>query len=227
MQNIEAIFFDLFFTLIIPKYHLKQNENDVLGLSVEEWELYAENEEVYTRRAIGNVNSAEEIINEIVESMPLSVSEVQKRKLLAFRKERMKNALINVDFEIVEMIQKLHNNGIKICLISNADIIDAMYWTESPLYNLFNDAIFSYEVKCLKPNSDIYDIAIRRMNVNPEKSVFVGDGGSDELLGARRVGMKTVFTEHLDMKEPNERKKIMEVSDYHIMCFAELAGLFL
>lgn len=227
MLNIEAIFFDLFFTLIIPKYHLQQNENDVLGLSVEKWELYAENEMIYRRRAMGIVNNPEEIINEIVDSIPLTVSDVQKKKLLAFRKERIKNALVNVEFEIVETIQKLHDNGIKICLISNADIIDAMYWTESPLYNLFDDAVFSYDVKCLKPNPDIYNIAIQRMNVNPEKSVFVGDGGSDELFGARKVGMKTVFTEYLDMKEPNKRKKILDVSDYHIMDFAELADLFL
>lgn len=52
MQNVEAIFFDLFFTLIKPKYHLHQNENDVLGLSIEEWELYSENEKVYKRRAM-------------------------------------------------------------------------------------------------------------------------------------------------------------------------------
>ncbi len=227
MQNIEAIFFDLFFTLITPKYHLPQNENDILGLSLKEWELYAENEMIYKRRAMGHVNSPEEIINEIVDSIPLTICEVQKKKLLALRKERMKNALINVKFEIVETIQKLHDNGIKICLISNADIIDAMYWTESPLYNLFNDAIFSYKVKCMKPNSDIYDIAIKRMNVKPEKSIFVGDGGSDELLGAKRVGMTTVFTEYLDIKEPNKRKNIMKVSDYHIMRFAELTSLFL
>lgn len=56
--------------------------------------------------------------------MPLSVSEVQKKKMLAFRKERMKNALMNVEFEIIETIQKLHDNGIKICLISNAETSD-------------------------------------------------------------------------------------------------------
>ena len=38
---------------------------------------------------MGKVNSAEEIINEIVENMPFLVSEVQKEKLLAFRKKRM------------------------------------------------------------------------------------------------------------------------------------------
>ena len=78
----------------------------------------------------------------------------------------------------------------------------------------------------MKPNSAIYDIAFQRMNGNAKKSVFVGDGGSDELLGARRAGMKTVFTEYLDTKEPYKRKMIMEVSDHHIMHFAELANLF-
>lgn len=130
---------------------------------------------------------------------------------------------MNVEFEIIETIQKLCDKGI----ISNADIIDAMYWTESPLYKLFDDAIISYEVNCLKPNCDIYNIAIKRVNVNPNKSVFVGDGSSDELLGARKVGMKTVFTEYLDIKDPYERKKIMEVSDYHIVNFTELTSLIL
>jgi|LAHS01.1.fsa_nt_gb putative hydrolase of the HAD superfamily len=50
MQDIEAIFFDLFFTLITPKYHLQQNENDVIGLSVKEWELYAN----YAKRQYSN-----------------------------------------------------------------------------------------------------------------------------------------------------------------------------
>jgi len=84
MQNIEAIFFDLFFTLITPKYYLQQNENDVIGLSVKEWKLYAENGRIYKGRAMGNVNSPKEIINEIVDIMPLTVNEVQKKKLLTF-----------------------------------------------------------------------------------------------------------------------------------------------
>jgi putative hydrolase of the HAD superfamily len=176
---------------------------------------------------MGIVESPADIINEIVERMPFSVSEIQKKKLIDLRKERMRSALINIENEIIETIQKLHDNGVKIGLISNADIVDAMFWNESPLYNLFNDAVFSYKVKCLKPDFDIYDIATKRMNVSPEKSLFVGDGGSDELLGARRVGMKTVFTEYLGIKELKKRKKIMEYSDYHIIRFSELVRLIL
>lgn len=38
----KAIFFDLFFTLIIPAYEKTNNEFDMLGLSISEWEKYAE-----------------------------------------------------------------------------------------------------------------------------------------------------------------------------------------
>lgn len=39
---IKAVYFDLFFTLIIPAYGKRNNEFDLLGVSAEEWERYAE-----------------------------------------------------------------------------------------------------------------------------------------------------------------------------------------
>ena len=50
-------------------------------------------------------------------------------------------------------------------------------------------------------------------------SVFAGDGGSDELQGAKMAGMKTVFSEYLDVKPEAERKKILDYADYHINNF--------
>ena len=47
---IKAIFFDLFFTLIIPVYEKENNEFDILDLSVHEWEEYAENDSLYQER---------------------------------------------------------------------------------------------------------------------------------------------------------------------------------
>ncbi len=41
---IKAIYFDLFFTLIVPAYEKTNNEYDIINLSVSEWEQYAENE---------------------------------------------------------------------------------------------------------------------------------------------------------------------------------------
>ena len=52
-NNIDVIFFDLFFTLITPQYNDFRNENDVLGISKDEWEKYAEDGELYLERATG------------------------------------------------------------------------------------------------------------------------------------------------------------------------------
>jgi hypothetical protein len=40
-NDIDVIFFDLFFTLVTPKYNDVRNENDVLGITKEEWKKYA------------------------------------------------------------------------------------------------------------------------------------------------------------------------------------------
>lgn len=50
---INAIYFDLFFTLIVPAYEKANNEYDLLSLSVSEWEQYAENDILYHERALG------------------------------------------------------------------------------------------------------------------------------------------------------------------------------
>jgi HAD superfamily hydrolase (TIGR01509 family) len=54
---------------------------------------------------------------------------------------------------------------------------------------LFDDVVFSYEVKCAKPNPKIYKIACENINVLPKESIFIGDGGSNELYGATNIGM--------------------------------------
>ncbi len=44
-----------------------------------------------------------------------------------------------------------------------------MHWDKSPLNNLFDEAIFSYEAGYMKPQTEIYEIGLKKMNVNPQK----------------------------------------------------------
>ena len=83
----KAIFFDLFFTLIYPEY-LDENEYDVIGISLTEWEEYAENNELYNERARGKIKNEREIIDKIVNPMPYQITEIQKQKILEKREER-------------------------------------------------------------------------------------------------------------------------------------------
>lgn len=224
-RDIKVVFFDLFFTLVIPKYSDLRNENDVLRITKEDWERYSEDHELYVKRATGKEKSPEKIIESIIEKMKININEFEKKEILKLREERFKKALIDVDAKILDVLSDIKRNGKSICLISNADIIDVMYWSESPLSDLFNDAIFSYEVGYLKPQSEIYKVALKKMNVNPEECIFVGDGGGDELKGAKELGIKTILTGYLLKRDRKQHESIKEFADYYIEDFKEIKDI--
>ena len=225
--DIDVVFFDLFFTLVIPKYNHFRNENDVLGITKEEWEKYAEDDELYLERATSMEISPKKIIKNIIEKMKIHVNEWQKEEILKLRKERLKKSLIDIDVNILEVLLAIKKSGKRIGLVSNADIIDVMCWDKSPLNSLFDDVVFSYEVGYLKPQAEIYKIALKRMNVNPQNSIFIGDGGSDEIKGAKELGMKTIFTEYLLKRDKSQHDEINTFADYYINDFKEIKNILL
>lgn len=200
----------------------KNNEYDILNLSVDEWEQYAENDILYRERALGFVKTEIEIIDKIMSLMPFEVSVVQKEQVLFAREQRMKNALKTISKDILDTLQELKSKDIKLGLISNADCIDCKYWSQSPLFPYFDDAIFSCNVGLLKPDRQIYVLAMQRLNVSPEQCLFVGDGGSNELCGAKSVGMGTVFSEMLETKNAKQKEAIIKYADYHVKHIDEL-----
>jgi putative hydrolase of the HAD superfamily len=216
-----AVFFDLFFTLINPRYSDK-NEYDVVGMSSAEWEQYAEEENIYLERALGRVKTEKQIIEKITERLPCKVTEEQKQLILLRREERMKRALVDVDDLILGVLQELHNSNIKLGLISNADIIDTKYWEYSPLARYFDSVLFSCNTGILKPDVTIYHKAMKELGVHPSESIFIGDGGSNELYGAKMAGMKTILTEYLETKTGNVRECILPYADHTISRFDDM-----
>lgn len=225
--DVNVVFFDLFFTLITPEYSGMRNENDVLGLTRTEWETYAEDDELYLKRASGKEKNPQQIIRDIVVKMKINATEKEINELLELRKGRMKRALINVNPTILDVLSDLKKSRKRLCLISNADVIDAMYWDQSPLSRFFDYAVFSYEVGYLKPETEIYRIALERMNARPEECIFIGDGGSEELSGAKEAGIRTILTSHLLKKSNKMQNKIKEFADYSIEDFAEVRRILL
>ena len=224
-NDINVVFFDLFFTLVTPKYSDLRNENDVLRITKTQWKKYSEDCELYARRATGKEKSPQKIVESIIRKMKMKVNDCDKKEILKLREERFKKSLIDVDLTIIDVLIDIKKMGMRLCLLSNADIIDVMHWQKSPLNNLFDETIFSYEVGYLKPQTEIYEIALKKMNVNPENCMFIGDGGSDELKGAKRLGIKTILTEYLLKRDKEEHNTIKEFADYYIEDFKEIRNI--
>ncbi len=207
MDNIEVIFFDLFFTLVVPHYKKNEEDNEYydLNLTREEWEKIAEDEELYFKRASGKLHNPADIINEILRKNDIFNDDFIVKMVLDKRIKRFKTCLEQVDKNIINTLEYLSRKGKRMCLISNADVIDKVGWESSPLSRFFENTIFSCDVSVLKPNKEIYQIALNKMKVKAGKSVFIGDGGSSELKGAREAGINTILVTHFLVDKKTER----------------------
>ena len=61
------------------------------------------------------------------------------------------------------------------------------------VYSFFDEVITSEEVGKEKPNKLIYDVALRKMKGNPEKSVMIGNKFKADALGAVNAGMSAIL----------------------------------
>ena len=220
----KAVFFDLFFTLANLEYQ-SENEFTLLNISRQEWEASAENADVYQQRATGKLKTERQMLESMVDGLPFSVSENQLEKLVEIRNNRYQKSLTDIHPDILSTLKQLKESGIKLCLVSNADIIDKKYWGISPLKEYFDAVIFSCDVGIVKPDGKIYQLAMDKLNVSAADSIFAGDGGSNELYGAKSVGMATVLTEFLTQKDRQTKEKIAESADFIISDFKGILNI--
>jgi putative hydrolase of the HAD superfamily len=106
---------------------------------------------------------------------------------------RFERVLSSVPQSTLSTLSDLRAQGLKTALISNADSIETQAWDSSPLAPLFDVTVLSWQVGLAKPDARIYQYCLDRLNMPASRGAFVGDGGSDELSGARAVGLLPIF----------------------------------
>lgn len=94
------------------------------------------------------------------------------------------------DPHIVELTRELAGRGVRLATISNCVAEDAAAWSGSEFAPHFGCAVFSFAAHMVKPDSGIYLDALRRLNVDAEDAIYIGDGGDNELAGAEHAGLR-------------------------------------
>lgn len=79
--------------------------------------------------------------------------------------------------------------NIKIGLLSNCFSEETEYIKQSVLYPFFDAPYMSYEQGVCKPNEEFFKRCINTLNIKADECLYVGDGGSQELEVARKLGM--------------------------------------
>jgi HAD superfamily hydrolase (TIGR01549 family) len=188
---VHAVFFDLFETLITEwENNQKKATYTVKGLGLDEHTYKKEWSIRRDRRMDGTFPDHQSVLRDILISQGRPINDDIIEKIHQQRVNTKLVPFMEIDNEIIQMLQTLKEMKVKIGLISNCTVEEVVGWEKSILADLFDDVVFSYAVKQSKPNSEIYLTACNNLKVSPENSLFIGDGGSNELQGASQVGMK-------------------------------------
>ena len=190
MRYIQAVFFDLYETVVTefdPSWKPVPTTAERLGLSQErfaaEWRARQQ------QRVTGTYADYRSVLQEICTATGQPIDEALIEQLHAERLAAKAMPFARVEDDIVDALAAIRRLGVKVGLISNCTAEEVAAWETCRLSGFFDDAVFSYQVGYAKPATEIYHLACQRLDVQPERSIFVGDGGSDELVGAVSAGM--------------------------------------
>lgn len=195
---VRAVVFDLWQTLAVwPEEKsgaLRRAWSEAVGVPAERIDELWYGDQLYRLRETGPVAPAIEALHEA-----LGVKG-DVEALVARRLELTREALVPVP-GAVSTLGALRRRGIRTGLVSNCTEEVALVWEETPFAGLFDATVFSATAGCLKPDPEIYDLALRELDIAASEALFVGDGANDELRGAGDVGMTAVLVLE-DGREP-------------------------
>lgn len=138
-------------------------------------------------------------------------------------------ALISPRPEVLAGLDDLRAQGFRLGLLSNAHEREMRYWSESPLATRFEVACFSFEIGSAKPERPAYETVLDRLGAAAAEAVFVGDGASQELLGARNAGIAHCIHMQGFLKDLNVDASMIqhqaEQASFAVDSIGEMAGL--
>ncbi|MEW8506035.1 MAG: HAD family hydrolase [Candidatus Thiodiazotropha sp.] len=200
----KTIIFDLFGTLIsVAKAAGARGRYtaDILGLDRKVWNqaCFGEYHDIVSE------SDHTETVRRIAHSLDSSIPLAKIREASEMRQRRFDIALTEIEPGILDVLERLKLGGYNLGLISNASTGEVRAWPQSPLAPLFSTVHFSWKQGVKKPQKEIYQGALSEMRINPDQVLYVGDGSSQEHLGAEACGIDSLLvTYFLDTSDEQE-----------------------
>ena len=98
--------------------------------------------------------------------------------------------------DTVAVLESLHRRGVKTAVVSNIafDLRPAFAAVGADAF--VDEFVLSFEVGVVKPNAEIFHTALRRLGVDPDEALMVGDSEEAD-GGARAIGCRFALVDPL------------------------------
>jgi 2-haloacid dehalogenase len=122
--------------------------------------------------------------------------------------------------EVPEVLKKLKEKNFKLAILSNGTppLLNQLVKSNN-LDNLFDDLFSIEEVGIYKPDSKVYDIPIKKYNIEKDEVAFLSantwdvSGGGNYGFNSIWVNRNNNIFDNLDYKPQNEIKNLKKLND--------------
>lgn len=245
MQGIKGIYFDFGYVIGYPKPNIERKN---LYLNWDGIKGIIENAELskYLNAEVGlkelEYFFSKQIYNVFIEHESTDLIDPQSYNLLLKELHTLFNCQINEEFvdnilehintmkyleiypNVSSILEGLKNKGYCLSMISNMMLPGKLLLqklTENNISHYFNTITISSDIGFIKPRKEIFLKTLERDSLKPDEVIFVGDTYSQDIMGAKSAGMKTVW---LNCRQESINKK--DSADFEIQNLKELSELF-
>ncbi len=216
---IKAIIFDLDNTLVdfmlLKERAIEAAIHSMIdaGLNLTEEEANRRIHEVYSKEGIEYQQVFDQLFLDLYGKVD---HKIVSAGIVAYRTAR--EAALKPYPKVFPTLIELIKMGMKLAVVSDAPSREA--WLRLSYINfhhLFDVVITFDDTFEKKPSPAPFNLALRKLDMKPEECLMIGDWAERDMVGAKAVGMKTVFARYGDTFNT-----VRPGSDYDINCISEL-----
>jgi len=167
---------------------------------------YADNPNKHPDIDVGDV--FKRLYTEIEIPASIDINHLIRETALIFRILTTKSLTIYPETHTV--LQELYQHPeLRLCIASNTQRLFTIHELRKfDLEKYFEFIIFSSDVKACKPNPKLFLAALEGMKVKPSGAIYIGDNLFDDVGGAQKVGLRTIWIDRRSQyKFPDDFEK--------------------
>ncbi|MBH51261.1 MAG: TIGR02253 family HAD-type hydrolase [Candidatus Neomarinimicrobiota bacterium] len=214
---IKAIIFDLDNTLLdfvkMKQFAVKAaiTAMNEAGLEVDEDKAYKDIMDLYVSTGWEN----QQVFDDYLKQVRGEVSnKILAAGVVAYRRAREATLLVypNVNKTLIELLKI----QIRLAVVSDAPSREAwmrLYYLN--LHHVFDPVLTFDDTGVRKPSPEPFKMALKKINAQPDEALMIGDWPDRDVVGAKQIGMKTIFARYGDTFGTKESGADWDVNDIY------------
>jgi putative hydrolase of the HAD superfamily len=192
-RPIKAVLFDMYGTLLFEEGGLSFRYAEMARRAGLDVEAFTQARGLSMEKAMtGAIPDGIERAKVILKEMGLEYTDQAARRL-AKAEEEARFPAVHLYPSTIPTLRALRKAGYRLGLISDCTYLWRPILQRMGLERRFDAITLSCEAGMTKPHPRMYLDSCELLGVKPEECVFVGDGGSNELQGARSLNIVAVL----------------------------------